>query len=131
MKAKDIKPRNSSDINADVIKTWKDAYPRGVWKLEVDSSEPDGTIEITDKKGRISKVPKFKQKVGFVRKPTRDELSAALTIKNDPLKQVEELLLDCWLGGDEELLKDEDLFQGAAATFMELMEISKGTLTKL
>ena len=71
------------------------------------------------------------KKPGYVRKPTRKELSAAMTLKNDPLLQAEDILRSCWLGGDTELLEDEDYFQGAVAQFSELMEVRTGEIKKL
>ena len=103
----------ASAVTPKIIEDWKKANPRGIWELKVYNED------------------ETENKTGYVRKPTRLELSAALTIKNDPLKQAAEILNDCWLGGDDELLNDEDYSQGALAQFSELMEVRKGEIKKL
>ena len=131
MKAESIKIIDAANVTDAVIKAWKEANPRGVWEIAVDTDEEAGTVEGTDKRGLKTITKKYKQHRCFVRKPTRNELSAALTIKNDPLKQVEEIFRDCWLGGDEIILNDEDFFQGAVAQFTDLMEVRNGEIKKL
>lgn len=131
MKVKDIQPRHAANVTPEIKEAWKEANPRGVWELNIDTDDEAGEIDKTDERGRVTKVMSYIQKTGYVRKPTRSEISAAMTIKNDALKQAEELLRDCWLGGDEELLDDEDYFQAAVVLFSELMEVRKGELKKL
>lgn len=91
------------------IDAWKAANPRGLWELSIE-----------DKKC-------------FVRKPTRNEMKYAMTLatKNDPLGMVEEILNSCFLGGDREILEDDDYFYGAAMQLQELIEIKNGELKKL
>ncbi|MBC7399847.1 MAG: hypothetical protein H7289_07855 [Mucilaginibacter sp.] len=97
------------EITPEVIEAWKSEHKRGVWQLSVDG------------------------KVGYVRKPTRDEMKYAMTFatKNDPLGMVEEILKSCWLGGDDDLINDDDFFYGAAEQLQTLIEIKAGELKKL
>lgn len=113
MKTKDVQPRNSANVTPELIEAWKKDNPRGIWELEVFNED------------------ETQSKKGYVRKPTRLELSAAMTLKNNPLGQAEDILRSCWLGGDEELLDDEDYFQGAVNKFSELMEVRRGEIKKL
>lgn len=121
MKTAKINVTSSANATPEVIAAWKKENPRGVWILTVfkddeEDTDPDAVAE---------------SKTGYVRKPTRQELSAAMTLKNDPLGQAENILRDCWLGGDEELLEDEDYFQGAVSKFSEIMEVRKAEIKKL
>jgi hypothetical protein len=132
MKTKDIMPRRAADITDAVIKAWKDAYPRGVFRLAV--NDEDTLLEEKqekDERGKKVPVKVYAQKVGYVRKPTRLEIGAAMTIKNDPLLQAEDIFRSCWLGGDEELLDDDDYFQAALLQFQEVIEIKSGEIKKL
>jgi hypothetical protein len=116
MKVKDIQPKNAQNVTAEIIGAWKVAHPRGVWELTVFKDEEDENGE---------------SKTGYVRKPTRKELSAAMTLKNDPMGQAEDILRSCWLGGDDELLEDEDYFAAAVSRFSDLMEVRRAELKKL
>lgn len=132
MKVKDVQPRHSSDVTEAVIKAWKETHKRGVWEISVPTDEKDGEpVEEKDDKGRKKEVQKYVMLKGYFRKPTRQEMSASLTIKNDPIGQAEELMRDAWLGGDEELLDDDDYFQAAFIEFQELMTFKTGELKKL
>ena len=131
MKVKDIQPRTSADVTEAVLDAWKAAYPRGVYRIAINTDEVLGEEEETDAKGKKYTVKVYGQKVGYVRKPVRNELSAAMTLKNDPLGQAEDILRSCWLGGDQDLLDDDDYFQGALMQFQEVMEIKSGEIKKL
>lgn len=101
--------KTAAEITPEVIEGLKAVNPRGVWQIDIDG------------------------KIGYVRKPTREEMKYAMTLatKNDPLGMVEEILKSCWLGGDQELLDDDDYFYGAAMQLQELVEIKAGQLKKL
>jgi hypothetical protein len=131
MKVKDIQPRTSADVTDAVLEAWKAEYPRGVFRIAVNTDDVLGEEEESDVKGKKQKVKVYAKKIGFVRKPTRNELSAAMTLKNDPLGQAEDILRSCWLGGDQDLLDDDDYFQGALMQFQEVMEIKSGEIKKL
>ena len=119
MKTKDILPKRAADVTNAVKDGWKKDHPRGVWELKVFKDEDEDDSEEQE------------FKIGYVRKPLRTELSAAMTLKNDPLGQAESIFRDCWLGGDQELLDDEDYFQGAINKFSDLMKVRTAELKKL
>ena len=54
MKVKDIKPRRAADVNEEVKKAWKEAYPKGVFVISVNTDEVISTNYIADKKGKKS-----------------------------------------------------------------------------
>lgn len=73
-------------------------------------------------------------KTGYVRKPTRKDLSFAMTASSggkDPIKMNEALLNSCWLGGDEEIKNDDDYFLGASEQLGKLLEVKEAELKKL
>lgn len=113
MQTKDIRPTKAANVTDAVIKGWKEAHTRGVWKMTVFAEEGD------------------ESKTAYFRKPSRVELASAAAIKNDPMGIAEGLLRDSFLGGDEELLNDDDYFQGALDQFQELMQVRRGEIKKL
>lgn len=80
------------------------------WKKE------HGTvIEFTD--------PESKQKI-YLRKPTRKEISFALTeAQHNPLGLVEVILDNCWLAGDDKLKQNDDFVLGVNSRIDEIVTI--------
>lgn len=71
-------------------------------------------------------------KVAYLKRPSRQALSAAAVVgKNDPMKYNEILLNNCWLAGDEEIKIDDSLFLGVSAKLGELVEVKEAELKKL
>lgn len=71
-------------------------------------------------------------KTCYLRKPSRHELSYATTVASkDPIKFNELLLNSCWLAGDEEIKKDDDLFLAVCPKLAELVEVKEAELKKL
>lgn len=71
-------------------------------------------------------------KTAYLRKPDRKTLSYASTAgQSDPLKFNEVLLKGCWLGGDEEIRTDDDLFLAASGKLGELIQVKEAELKKL
>jgi len=131
MKVKDIRPVGSSNVTPQIIEAWKKEYPRGVFEIAVDTDEEIGEEEVTTDKGRKEKVMKYVQKKAWFRKPNRPEISAALTLRNDVMRMQEELMRDCFLGGDNELLDDEDYFQAAAIEFETVQKTRTAEIKKV
>lgn len=68
-------------------------------------------------------------KVAYLKRPSRQALSAAAVVgKNDPMKYNEILLNNCWLDGDEEIKTDDSLFLGVSAKLGELVEVKEAEL---
>lgn len=68
----------------------------------------------------------------YLRKPKRKELSyASMAGKNDPLKFNEVILNQCWLGGDEEIKTDDELFLGVSAQIATIVEVKEAEIKKL
>ena len=57
--------------------------------------------------------------------------AASVLGKNDPMKYNEVLLENCWLGGDEEIKKDDSLFLGVSSHLAEIIEIKTAEIKKL
>ncbi|MCG8701260.1 MAG: hypothetical protein MI922_24615 [Bacteroidales bacterium] len=78
-------------------------------------------IEVEDKKG-------------YLRRPNRNELSYAMTISEagkNMLKMNEALLQNCWLGGDEIILKEDKYFLAVSGQLAEIIEIAEAKIKKL
>jgi hypothetical protein len=75
---------------------------------------------------------KIDNKECYLKKPSRKALGyASMAGKDNPLKFNEVLLNDCWLGGDEEIKTNDDLFLSASAKISELIEVKEAELEKL
>lgn len=71
-------------------------------------------------------------KVCYLRKPTRQELSFASTAgATDALKFNDSILKSCWLYGDEEIKTNDTLFLGICPQLDEICAFEKFELEKL
>ena len=57
----------------------------------------------------------------YYRKPTRKDLSYALTLQNQPLDMTETLLKNCFLGGDHIMHEDTDYLLSCSGDLVERM----------
>ena len=71
-------------------------------------------------------------KVCYLRKPTRTELSYGSKVgAQDPMKFNEHILNVCWLGGDEEIKTNDSLFLAVSTQLEEVLAFKKAELKKL
>jgi hypothetical protein len=71
-------------------------------------------------------------KACYLRQPSRKTLSyASAAGRQDALKFNEILLNECWLGGDEDIRKNDSLFLSVSARLSEIVEIKEAELVKL
>jgi hypothetical protein len=97
----------ASDVTQDQIDKWKKEHGK-VFKITVED------------------------KTGFFKKPDRRTLAAAMKFgSSDPMKFNETIAKNCWLGGDEELNKDDDYFMGAATQFGEMIKMKEAEIKEL
>ena len=95
------------EITAEQIAAWKKKYGR-VFSIEVDG------------------------KTAYLRKPDRKTLSFATTAgQTNPMKFNEALLNGCWLGGDEEIKTDDDLFLSVSGKLADLIQVKEAELKEL
>jgi len=75
---------------------------------------------------------KVDDKACYLKKPSRKALGyASMAGKDNPLKFNEVMLNDCWLGGDEEIKTNDDLFLSVSPKLTELIEVKEAELEKL
>ena len=68
----------------------------------------------------------------YLKKPSRKNISyASVAGKIDPLKFNEVLLRDCWLGGSEEIRKNDEMFMAASGVLDQLIDVKEAELEKL
>ena len=68
----------------------------------------------------------------YLRTPDRKTLSYASTLATkDPLRFNEVILENCWLGGDEEIKTNDELFLAVSSKLPDLTQIKEATLEKL
>lgn len=71
-------------------------------------------------------------KTAYLKKPDRRTLSfASVAGQKDPMKFNEIILENCFIGGDEEIKKDDSLFLAASSKIVELIEVKEAELVKL
>jgi hypothetical protein len=71
-------------------------------------------------------------KEAFLKKPSRKTLGyASVAGKTNPLKFNEVLLNDCWLGGDEVIKTNDELFLSVSGKLADLLEVKEAELEKL
>ena len=71
-------------------------------------------------------------KVCYLRKPTRTELSYGSKVgAQDPMKFNEHILNVCWLSGDEEIKTNDSLFLAVSTQLEEVLAFKKAELKKL
>lgn len=97
----------NTQISQDQINLWKSKY-KDIYKITVED------------------------KVAYLKKPDRKILAAATAAStNNPMKFNEVILLNCWLGGDEEIKTEDSYFLGVSAKISELIEVKQAELEKL
>jgi hypothetical protein len=75
---------------------------------------------------------KVEDKVCYLKKPSRKVLGyATVAGKSNPLKFNEELLKGCWLGGDEEIKTDDELFFATSSQLAEIVNTKEAELVEL
>ena len=121
MNVKDIQPRSAANVTTEVLAAWKAAYPSGVFEISVPSGE-------LDKDGNeINPIR------GWMRKPTRNEMRE-LTSKvkgTDSVTYTEVVLEMLWLGGDEAIKTDDEVFYSAMGVIQDVLDIKEASLKKV
>ena len=69
-------------------------------------------------------------KTCILRKPNRKDLSYVSVVK-DPTKTSETLLNRPWLGGDEEIKTDDELFMATVNVMEDVLEVKEAEIKKL
>lgn len=103
------KNATAADVTPEMIKEWKERYPKGVNKITAGD------------------------KACFIKSPTRKELGYAGSGSNskDPLAYTEAILKACWLAGDPEILTEDSLFLAASGKVTELISVAEASVEKL
>ncbi|WP_297096378.1 hypothetical protein [uncultured Draconibacterium sp.] len=127
------KKENITNPTPEDIKKWEGLYGK-VNKLEIDTkfktadgeefdNEEDARDHaedlVADKRGITTE-----SVVAYLRNPSRKIISMATSVGGkDPIKFGELILQNCWLGGDERIKTDDDLFLAANAVLGDLIKI--------
>lgn len=97
----------------------------------IGQATPEEIQEWKDKHGDVYAI-KAEGHICYLHRPTRKAISyASVAGKTDPLKFNETLLRECWLGGSEEIRKNDDLFLAASGVLDKIIEIKEAELEKL
>lgn len=67
----------------------------------------------------------------YLKKPSRQTLSAMSQLVKDPIKSSEFLLNNCWLGGDDSIKTDDEKFLAVVGQLGELVKVKAAKLEKL
>jgi hypothetical protein len=97
----------------------------------IGQAAPEQIQEWKDKYGDIFAI-KVEGHICYLRKPSRKAISyASVAGKVDPIKFNETLMRECWLGGSEEIRKNDDLFLAASGKLDQIVEVKEAELEKL
>jgi len=84
-----------------------------------------------EKHGKVHFI-KVLNSICYLKKPSRKALSyASVAGEKDPLKFNEIMLNDCWLGGDEDIKKDDTMFLSVSKNVSKLIEVLETELGEL
>ncbi len=102
-------------VTAAQIKEWKKKHG-DVFKIEVP----------------LDDTKKPKMATGYFKKPDADTLSIVSTVAGtDPIKTLTSIFDKCWLGGDENMQKQDELKLSAAKDVNELFKLRPAKVAKL
>ncbi|MEM8506237.1 MAG: hypothetical protein AAF717_00345 [Bacteroidota bacterium] len=106
-----------------------------VVKEEVNPKEKEilDTVERLKKKHKIKDVfvVRSGEKIGYLKRPSRDQIKYATQVANgNPLEMAEQLLNSGWLEGDEEIRTDDFHFYGVADALEVIMETAVANIKK-
>lgn len=77
----------------------------------------------------------FKVEVGesvcYLKTPDRKTMAYVATLGNNPVRANEALLQNCWLGGDEAIKTDDEMFFGVSSKLAEIVQVKDAEITKL
>ena len=71
------------------------------------------------------------QHVAYFKKPSRQQMSYSMIFANDPMKQTETLLRECFIGGSEVIINDMEYMLGASSILSTLVETKRVEVAKL
>lgn len=80
--------------------------------------------------GSVFKV-KVAESVCYLKTPDRKTMAYVATLGNNPVRANEALLENCWLGGDEAIKTDDEMFFGVSSKLAEIVQIKDAAITKL
>lgn len=79
----------------------------------------------------VVKVSDEEYAVAYLKKPSRQVLSASMSlVEQDPIRSDEIILQGCWIEGDERIKTDDDLFFAVTPHLRKLMEFKTAELKK-
>lgn len=94
-------------------------------------ASPEQIAEWKEKHGEVNMLT-LEGHVAYLKNPDRKTLSYAMaSMIRNPMQAQEHMLNGCWLGGSEEIKKDDSLFVSFAAKAMDLFDIKEVELKKL
>lgn len=67
----------------------------------------------------------------YLKTPDRKTMKYVAQVANDPIRANEVLLENCWVGGDEIIKTDDELFFGVSSILNEIVKIKEATISKL
>ena len=69
--------------------------------------------------------------IAYFKKPSRQQLSYAMMFASNPMKQMETLLRECFVGGSETILNNMEYMLGASSVLSMLVEVKHVEVAKL
>jgi len=120
------KKENISEVTEEQVEAWKKLHGT-VFKIEV-ATEPE-KFEALTVSTDLDDLPKL---TAYLKKPDRKIMNFALvTMPKNIISAGLAVLKDCWLGGDDLIISNEDYAASASMQAIELVDIYQSRLKKV
>lgn len=127
---------NITNPTPEQIEKWKKDYGK-VHVLEIpekyltsDGQSFDDEDDAKDHASELKdKTVKTESVIAYLKTPSRKVISMATSLgSKDPIKFGEIILKNCWLGGDERIQEEDELFLAANGVLGDLIKIKSASL---
>lgn len=113
---------NNKTVSEAQIEAWKKKYGE-VYEITI----PMEDIRYDENGNALP----YKKAIAYLKKPDRNTVAYALSVKkNNPLKAKEVILENSFLGGDEFIMSNDELFFSACTVLDELIIVREAELKK-
>ena len=119
-----VKKETVTEVTQAVLAEWKERFK--VYQLEV----AENTISL-DPHLLVAELDELPRATGYIKQPDNKVLNYAMQKLPNMQEAGKVIIKNCWLGGDERLLKDDNFLNSAALQVIELIQIRQGKLKEV
>lgn len=120
-----MKKEAITEVTQQNIDEWKSKFGK-VHRLEVAES----TVSL-DPHLLVAELEELPRATGYIKQPDNKVLNYAMQKLPNMQEAGKVIIKNCWLGGDERLLKDDAFLNSGALQVIELIQIRQGKLKEV